>query len=111
MYQDNNFGQQIIYDVESIEQKRDKIEFNKNNSKKSVNGRIVNVTDSKVISITNYYGNGVDRIDATSDVRNMGSNKLDILCSSAQNIGNRVILDFDDGRHIEISGNLKAAEI
>lgn len=110
MYQNNNSEQQIIYDIESVEQQKDKVKFKKNGSKKSVNGRIVNVTNSEVITITNYYGNEIDKINATSDVQNIGSDKLDILCSSAQNIGNRIILDFEDGRKVEISGNLKRAK-
>lgn len=110
MYQNNNTDQKIIHDVESVVQKQDEVEFKKNSQMKSVKGKIVNVTNSEVISVKNYHGNGIDRINAKSDVYKMNSERLDILCNSAQYISNRVILDFEDGRKVEIGGCLKSAK-
>lgn len=113
MYVSNSDEHLFVNNINMIHQKNNTIKYMKKDKKSEITGDIVQINNANIIEISDYFGsafqsnNNSNKNNITSlDIINMSPNIIELSCKSAQSIGNRVIIEFEDGREVEINGNL-----
>ena len=98
-----------VRDIKSVAQTDGVIEVVSEGDTREINGEIVHIDGASVISISDYFGDEISQIEPT-DISDMSPNTLTLYCDCAQQIANRVIVEFDDSRSVEIDGCINSAE-
>lgn len=94
--------------VESVEQSEGSLLVTRGDTTDEIkNSTLTSVRSAHQVSVRGYYGEEVSQIDQ-SDIITFLSDVLCVECSSAQQIGNRVIVQFEN-YEVEFSGDLESA--
>lgn len=103
MVQDEN-SMDSFDDINTVSVEDDTVRINREKGTENVDGEIMNVDNPEIISLKNYHGSEISKID-TSDIYRIKDGLLYIYCDSAMKVANRVVLEIGS-KSIEIDGEI-----
>jgi hypothetical protein len=96
-------------DISSVSVRGETLEIDLRDRTKSVEGEIASVDNVTKVSVADYFGQEVSKIGG-SDVTKIEQDVFTVLCSAAQQISNRCVLELENDRTADINGYIVSAE-